>query len=121
MVFPVDRIPVIEEAARWFKASGPREDVEVRGAVVRLQRTGETGPAEGPVSLLCFLEGEPRRVSVTLAAEDHRTTLRAYEGVTVRCSGDLVRVGNVYTLRQPRNFAIVPEETEGDDFSVLAR
>jgi hypothetical protein len=57
VIFPGDRFPIIEEAARCLKAIAPREDVELRGAVVRLQRKGETGPAEGPVTLLCFIEG----------------------------------------------------------------
>lgn len=116
VVFPGDRFPIIEEAARWFKAIAPREDVEVRGAVVRLQRKGETGPAEGPVTLLCFIEGEPRRVSVSLAAEDHRIALRAYEeGATISCTGDLVRTGNLFTLLNQRRFTIVPEEEVEND------
>ena len=109
-----DRFPVIEEAARWFKSSAPAEDVEIRGAVVRLQRQEKTGPPTGPVTLLAFIEGKPRKVSVELAEEDHQTALRAYrDGLTVVCTGKLVRAGQGLTLENPREFGVVADEEGG--------
>jgi hypothetical protein len=109
--FPGDRFPVIEEAARVFKASAPREEIEVRGVVVRLQRQGEQGPPTGPILLHTFIEGKPRKVQIDLAEPEHRIALQAYpDAATVRCTGDLVRTGQIYTLRNPSGFAIVPDE-----------
>jgi hypothetical protein len=111
VVFPGDRLPVIEEAARLLKATAPREEVEIRGGVVKLQRQGEQGPPAGPVSILAFLDGNPRRVSVTLEEADHQRAIQAYErGATVICTGDLLKVAQQYILQNPRGFTIVSEE-----------
>jgi hypothetical protein len=115
VVFPGDRFPVVEEAARWFKASAPSEEVEIRGAVVRLQRKDETGPPTGPVTLWAVVEGKPRKVSLELAEADHQIALQAYkEGATVVCTGTLVRTGQLFTLQNPRQFTIVPDD-DGDE------
>jgi hypothetical protein len=48
---------------------------------------------------------------VSLPAEDHQVALRAYEkGATISCTGDLVRTGKLFTLRNPRRFSIASEE-----------
>jgi hypothetical protein len=111
VVFPGDRLPVIEEAGRLLNAAAPREGVEIRGIVKKLQRQGEQGPPAGPVTIWAFLDGNPRRVSVTLAEADHHTAILAYErDATVVCTGDLVKSGQQYSLQNPRGFNIVSEE-----------
>src|SRR5207245_560804 len=40
VIIPSDAMPVIEEAGRFFKETSPREDFEVRGPVLRLEREG---------------------------------------------------------------------------------
>jgi hypothetical protein len=110
VVFPGDRLPVIEEAARMLKATAPREEVEIRGGVVKLQKEGEQGPPSGPVTLLAFIDGTPRRVFVTLAEPDHNTAIQAYQrDATVVCTGDLVKIGQKYILQNPHGFTMVSD------------
>lgn len=111
VVFPGDRLPVIDEAARLLKATAPREDVEIRGHVVILRKEGELGPPAGPVTILTFIDGTPRRVTVPLAMADHHLAIQAYErGTPVACTGDLIKSGQQFTLHNPRGFTIVSED-----------
>lgn len=111
VVFPGDRVPVIDEAARLLKVTAPREEVEIHGVVMKLQKEGEEGPPAGPVTILAFIDGTPRRVTVPLAMEDHRVAIQAYErGIAVACTGDLIKSGRQYTLQNPRGFTFVSEE-----------
>lgn len=115
IVFPGDRFPVIEEAARWFRASEPSGEIEVRGVVVGLKRKDETGPLMGPITLWTVMDGKPRKLQMELATKDHQIAVRAYyEGATVVCTGRLARSGQLLTLQNPRHFTIVAD-TEEDD------
>lgn len=111
VTFPRDHIRLIDEAARLYRASAPPEETEIRGAVVQLRRDDQSGPATGPVTVMAFIEGRPRRVQIALDETDHALAVDAYRrGAEIACTGDLVKVGAMWSLRNPKGFSIVAEE-----------
>jgi hypothetical protein len=111
IAFPGDRIPIIEEASRVLRSVAPREETEIIGYVVKLQRNEGQGPLTGPVTVTTLIDGQMRKVSINLEEPDHHTALSAYErGVPIACRGDLVKQGQQWTLRSPRGFMLTNEE-----------
>ncbi|MCI0460910.1 MAG: hypothetical protein L0Z62_28510 [Gemmataceae bacterium] len=107
IVFPGDHIPLIDEAARLYKASAPPEETEIRGAVVQWKRHQPTGAVSGPITVMAFIDGKPRRVQITLDEAGHRTAMHAYEhGAEIVCTGDLVKQGGAWVLQNPKGFTI---------------
>jgi hypothetical protein len=107
VVFPREHIPIIEEAARLYKASAPPEETELRGAVVQLKRDQPTGAVSGPITVMAFIDGKPRRVQITLDERSHRLAVQAYEhGAEIACTGDLVKQGGTWVLQNPKGFSI---------------
>lgn len=111
VVIPGDRIRLIEEAARLYRASAPPEETEIRGAVVQLRRDDRTGPMSGPVTVMAFVDGRPRKVQVALDETAHQTAFEAYrDGLEVVCTGDLAKQGGAWVLNNPKGFAIAAGE-----------
>jgi len=111
VVFPEDHFPVIGEAARLFRMSAPPEETEIRGAVVQLRREEQQGPPTGPVIVMAFVDGKPRRVQIMLDESSHRIAVQAYEnGLEITCQGDLVKSGASYVLQNAKGFAILVGE-----------
>jgi len=111
VVIPGDRIGIISEAARIYRSLAPPEETEIRGAVVQLNRTGQTGPMAGPIAVMAFLEGKPRKVFITLDESTHQIAHDAYGGgLEIVCTGDLTRQGNTLVLNNPKGFAITSNE-----------
>jgi hypothetical protein len=107
--FAAGMAPVLREAARVFRASAPREDFELEGLVLRLERVA--GAPTGTVTIAGVVDASLRKVRVELAASDYPVAIEAHrEGRPVRCEGELVREGRTYVLRHPRQFAPRPEE-----------
>jgi len=107
--FPADALPVIEEAGHHLKESSPQEEFEAIGPVVRLER-GE-GAATGRVTIHCFIDGQPRKVSLELCDSDYHLAVTAHDhGQSVRCGGVLVREGRTLRLNNPFAFRAVTEE-----------
>ena len=104
-----DTIPVIEEAARVFRATAGPEPSEVHGYVIRLYRP----PTEtrGEVTILDDTGERPRRVTVELDEPDYGTAVQAHKRcIPVLCCGDLAKEGGSFRLRNPHRFALVPED-----------
>jgi len=100
IVFPRDMIPVIEEAARLFRETSPQEDFELRGPVVKLERA--EGAAIGRVTVLGFIDGQPRKVFLELPAAEYHKAVQAHDNQqTVSCRGSLIREGSAFMLRDP--------------------
>jgi hypothetical protein len=108
---PGDRLPVITAAAGYFRAQAPPEPIELRGAVIKLQRSDKHGPPAGPVTILTFVDGLPRKVNVILSHADHQKAVEAYRrGATVTCIGELIRQGTQFVLQNPREFTVSQED-----------
>lgn len=107
-----DRIPLIEEAARRFRESAPLDDVEIVGVVRALAR--DPTAVEGDISIIGPVEGQTRRVVVSLGPESYSQAGRAHdERKAVRCTGDLLKEGQSYRLLNPRHFEVLSGEDAG--------
>ncbi len=109
VAFGSDSIPLIHEAARMFRETSPSDDINIEGFVIGLDRTPEA--TEGHVTLKASLDGRYRRIVLQLNADTYRLALQAHdERRTVQCSGDLLKEGRSYRLKDPRHFEIMPED-----------
>lgn len=109
VTFDSESIPVIEEAARQFRATEPLEDVEIEGLVTRLDR-GPTA-SEGELIVAGSIDGQLLRIGLTLKSDVYSSAVRAHdERQTVRCTGELVKEGRGFKLVNPRHFVVVASE-----------
>ena len=68
-------------------------------------------PPTGPMTVMAFMDGKPRRVQITLDEPSHRVALQAYDrGAEITCLGDLVKSGTSFVLQNAKGFAIVSDE-----------
>jgi hypothetical protein len=108
ILLPSDAMPVIREAARYFKETSPREDFEVRGPVVKLEREGD---AVGRVTVLAFVDDRPHKVTMELEDADYQKAISAHKAQEpVLCFGVLIREGKHFRLKDPQDFALIPGE-----------
>lgn len=102
---PAGVVPFLRETGRALRATTPREDVVVQGFVTRLDRTGD---ASGQATISGVIDGALRPVVCDLAGANYRRALDAYERrQAIRCTGDLLREGERYVLRNPRTITIL--------------
>ena len=105
--FPGDRIPIIREAARILKAVAPTEDQEIQGYVVKLQAKDDGGIA----TLSTFIDGQPRKVAISLPDAEHKKAIQAYEQRTeIRCRGELTKSGQLWSLQDPGRVTLLADE-----------
>lgn len=102
-----DSIPLIEEAARQFREAASWEDIEVEGIVTRLVR-GPDEP-EGDVTITGAIDGQMRPITLSLDDDTYSRAVQAHDDRrTVRCTGELVKEGRGYRLKNPRHFEVLP-------------
>jgi hypothetical protein len=102
-----DAMPIIQEAARVFRATESVENIEVVGTVQRLQHEGGQ---QGDVTVFGIADGQQRTVHILLSGSEHRQAVAAYESrAPIACVGKLVRDGRSMRLMNPRDFRILPE------------
>lgn len=109
VTFGSDSIPHIEAAARIFREAAPPDDVTIEGIVTGLDRSPEA--TEGNVTISASLEGRVRRIMLRLNADTYPQAIQAHKDRRiVQCSGDLVKEGRSYRLKDPRHFEIMPDD-----------
>jgi len=109
ILFNTDVFPVVRQAAVYLKESSPREEFEIRGSVVKLERP--EGADTGKATIHGLIDDHPRKVVVELRDADYHEAVTAHDQARfVRCSGVLVREGRGFRLHEPYDFAI-----ENDD------
>jgi hypothetical protein len=92
-----DVVPTIEEAARIFRARDTLESYEVRGPVVKLERS--EGHQDGRATVYAKVDEVMRKVVVHLSAMDYDKATRAHrEFRSVRIVGDVVKDGRSFRL-----------------------
>lgn len=105
--FRAESFPIIAEAARVLKAVAPQDDQEIQGYVVKLQQRDDGGVA----SVATFLDGQPRKVAISLTAEDHKRAIDAYDKrIEIRCRGNLTKSGQLWTLQDPGRVYLVADD-----------
>ena len=76
------------------------------GYVVRLSR--EVGDTKGQITIDGYIDNRPRRIQATLGESDYLLADKAHtHEELVMCTGELVREGRSYTLRNPHSFTIL--------------
>jgi hypothetical protein len=82
-------------------------NIEIQGVVIKLREEVETGK----VTMMGCVLGKLRKIYVDLAEPDYNLAIKAYqERIPVICSGDLSKEGEAFVLKNPRTFALQPEE-----------
>ena len=95
----------------------PGEFIVVRGpsgcgkSTLLLTLGGMLRPTRGRVTIYGSVEGVPRTVVTELSEAEHSLAVRAYEGrLPITCSGELVREGRSWTLKNPRGVRLLSGE-----------
>lgn len=105
---PPDVISYCSEAAKFLRATGSIEDVEVQGAVTNLGRSYEED--NGKITVTGLVDGRSRRVVILLSPEDYQTASRAnVERLPVSCIGKLEKEGTTWVLGNPRDFTVLTD------------
>lgn len=115
--------PILQEASTIFKRRyGTREEYELEGVVIRIEREHQdTGSSEevsnsrvskeGIVTILGSVGNRTSRVRMVLRDDDYARAITAFEQhEVVRVFGDLHRRRNAYTLESPRAFSTIPND-----------
>jgi len=109
ILFNPDVFPVLRQAAVYLKESSSREEFEIRGSVVKLERP--EGADVGKATIHGLIDDHPRKVVVELADADYHEAVAAHDQDRfVRCSGVLVREGRGFRLREPYDFTIEKDD-----------
>jgi hypothetical protein len=114
-----DFAPVLEEASRFLKRNAEQPPVELVGAVIGLRRP--EGAETGRATLVTFLDGKPKTVTLELAAHDYDLAIQAHQlQRMVVCEGVLVRMGRANVLTKMTRFTMAPDpEQEPEDVQLF--
>ncbi len=106
--FSSDRIPVIQEAGRQMREREPLSEFELRGPVVKLERS--EGASTGKATVVGLLEDRQARVTLELDDGQYHIAVRAHDqGHSVRTTGTLVREGRGFLLKNASTLSIDAE------------
>ena len=109
-----EHISIIEEAGKRLRETAPQEDFQLVGVVIGLQRA--EGDILGKITVLGFVENKPRRVYLELASEAYEKAAGAHLArIPVSCTGELVKLGRTYVLKDVRTFDVVPQIAEDEE------
>lgn len=105
VAFPPDIMPVLEEAARLFRETAARDEFELRGPVVKLER--DEGAPTGRVTIQGIIDEHFRKVFMELNEVEYHKAVQAHDNQqTVFCIGSLVREGRAFSLKNPHGLEI---------------
>ena len=100
---------VLGEAAKTIRRDEPSFDESVIAQVVKLER--EPDEFDGSATLLCIRRGNPIRMQVQFEELYYNTVIKAFQTRDlISVDGDIYRLGNGYSLRNPRNLRLLPGE-----------
>jgi hypothetical protein len=99
-------ILTVEQAVPVLRLAAPYEAFEMIGLVVGLRRA--QGEETGHVVVMGPVETKIRKVHIELDAADYDFAIAAHrQKSAVHCTGELVRVGRSFVLRDPQGFALI--------------
>lgn len=109
--FSRDVLSVVAEAGRVLRERAPREDFEVVGPVIKVERSGDE--VRGRVVVFGVVDDQPRKIGMDLSDDAWNLAHRALDARTLlRCEGDLIKVGRGFSLHAPRRVALVDNDEE---------
>lgn len=104
--FSKDLLPIISEAARTFKETKPIEEFEVKGVVLKLSKDNNC-QKNGEITVFGLIEGQQRKINIKLEESAYSLAIKAHrDGIAISCLGELKKSGNIYSLINPRGFAL---------------
>jgi hypothetical protein len=78
-------------------------NIEIQGMVTRLQESDSIGT----VTLMGVVVGKLRKINVELNETEYSEAIEAYqERLPVVCTGELIKEGNTFVLKNPRHFVL---------------
>lgn len=108
VVFSGDRRPGILAAATQMREREPLEGFDLRGPVVKLERTEEA--PSGKITVVGLIEGRQTRVTVELPAVEYDQAVEAHRlGDSIQLTGILVKQGRGFVLQSPSGMKIERE------------
>jgi hypothetical protein len=103
-------VTVLQEASRQLKESAELPPIELIGVVVGLRRP--EGADEGRATLLAFVDGRPKNVTLTLGNDNYDLAIRAHQlRAPVMVKGKLKRFGRATLLTEMSGFRLAPEDS----------
>lgn len=79
-------------------------NIEIQGMVTKLPQNNVIGT----VTLLGVVAGKLRKINVELNELKYSEAIEAYqERLPIVCTGDLIKKGNTFVLKNPRHFALL--------------
>lgn len=106
-----DAVPVIEEAGRLLRSREPQEHFRLYGPVFRLQQRPDE--SRGTITVVGMVDDRPRNVVVELEGPEYHLAISAHENhEPIVVTGDLVKDGRSYVLKNPKNLDLVPFDEE---------
>ncbi|HAA33479.1 MAG TPA: hypothetical protein DCE56_44355 [Cyanobacteria bacterium UBA8553] len=78
-------------------------NIDIQGVVIKLQEKQYLGN----VTIMGFVVGRLQKIHVQLSEPEYTLAIKAYqERLPVICSGDLIKEGSEFVLKNPRHFAL---------------
>jgi hypothetical protein len=103
--FARNDVDLLREVARQFRLREPRDNVTLLGSTTMLQRAGKQ--VWGRVTFAAFIDDHPRAVTVELPRNEYEMAVDAHKKrQPILITGDLVREGHRWHLRNPRDLLI---------------
>lgn len=112
ITFTTDALEVVQEAGRILRERGPVDDFELLGPVVDLSRPSADS-LYGVGVIVGSVQGQLRKVNVELWGRDWQAAHDALGKPTqllLRCTGELLKSGNLFTLKNARDVGHVPAQ-----------
>ncbi|HMI88026.1 MAG TPA: hypothetical protein VK550_28275 [Polyangiaceae bacterium] len=113
VTFSAEGAAALGEVARSFRATSPREDFVLEGAVVKLENPSVSVGAPGEAVLAALVDGAMKRVTVELEASDYALVVDAHrQGRIVSMHGELAKVKRSWMLKNPRALRVRHQEPD---------
>jgi len=85
------------------------KNIEIQGLVTQVQASAEV--KTGTITIQGIVVDKLRKIHIQLNKTEYNVALKAYsERLPIICTGDLIKEGDSFLLKNPRNFGLYPEE-----------
>ena len=119
VTFDPEIMSPIRAAVEILRPRMPREGIRLFGFVEKLHQEAQE-VLIGDLAITSLVEGRARKVQMSLQQPDYGTAIRAFgEKRPIEITGDLVKEGNAWVLRNPSN--LVLHAIEGDESELGSR
>jgi hypothetical protein len=117
-IFLPPEAKVLKEAARLFRDRQPRSDEKLEGYVIKLARP-EDQP-DGRIALRALVENRQVSIQIDLEKALYEKAVEANkQQLAISITGDLIREGQRWRLRNPHDLLFVQVEDDSPENSVV--